>query len=60
MRDDIIRKLLTMTDGITTTRASDRFLEAAQDLPRLPAGELHRLTIALPAGALATGKPGIL
>ncbi len=49
-----------MTDGITTTRASDRFLEAAQDLPRLPAGELHRLTIALPAGALATGKPGIL
>jgi 2-methylcitrate dehydratase len=49
-----------MTNGITTVAESNRFLEAAQDLPRLPAGELHRLNIASPAGALATGKPGIL
>jgi 2-methylcitrate dehydratase len=49
-----------MTDGITTVAESNRFLEAAQDLPRLPAGELHRLNIASPAGALGTGKPGIL
>nr|WP_294505770.1 hypothetical protein [uncultured Rhodopila sp.] len=54
-----MRKSLTMTDGIITTPESNRFLEAAQDLPRLPACELHRLNIALPAGALATGKPGI-
>nr|WP_294554835.1 hypothetical protein [uncultured Rhodopila sp.] len=39
---------------------ADRFLEAAQDLPRLPAGGLHRLTIILPAGAPEVGKPGIL
>jgi 2-methylcitrate dehydratase len=49
-----------MTDGIITARESNRFLEAVQDLPRLPAGELHRLNIAVPAGTLAVGKPGIL
>ena len=39
---------------------ADRFLEAAQDLPRLPAGELHRPDTALPAGAPQVSKPGIL
>jgi 2-methylcitrate dehydratase len=59
-RDDYIRKFQIMTDGIITARESNRFLEAVQDLPRLPAGELHRLNIAVPAGTLAVGKPGIL
>ena len=59
-RDDYIRKFRILTDGIITARESNRFLEAAQDLARLPAGDLHRLNIALPAGALKTGKPGIL
>jgi 2-methylcitrate dehydratase len=31
-----------------------------QELPRLPAGELHRLNVVLPAGTLTIGKPGIL
>jgi len=31
-----------------------------QNLARLPAGELHQLNVALPAGALAVAKPGIL
>ena len=59
-RDDYIRKFQILTDGIISTRESNRFLEAAQDLPKLPAGELHRLNVALPAGALTVGKPGIL
>ena len=59
-RDDYIRKFQILTDGIISTRESNRFLEAAQDLPRLPAGELHRLNVALPAGTLTAGKPGIL
>jgi 2-methylcitrate dehydratase len=58
-RDDYIRKFQTLTSGIITERESNRFLEAAQELPRLPAGELHRLNVALPAGTLTVGKPGL-
>jgi 2-methylcitrate dehydratase len=59
-RADYIHKFRTLTDGLITARESSRFLEAVQDLAKLPAGELHRLNVALPAGALAVGKPGIL
>jgi 2-methylcitrate dehydratase len=59
-RDDYIRKFQTLTDGIITARESNRFLEAAQELPGMAAGELHRLNVALPAGTLVVGKPGIL
>ena len=59
-RNDYIHKFQTMTDGIITARESNRFLEAVQDLPRLPAGDLHRLNVALPTGSLTVGKPGIL
>jgi len=58
-REDYIRKFQIITDGIISTRESNRFLEAAQDVARLPAGELYRLNVALPAGTLAVGKPGI-
>jgi 2-methylcitrate dehydratase len=47
-------------DGAISTRESNRFLEAAQNVAKLPAGELHQLNVALPAGTLAVGKPGIL
>jgi 2-methylcitrate dehydratase len=59
-REDYIRKFQTMTDGIITTREANRFLEAVQDLARLPAGDLHRLNVVVPAGTLLVGKPGIL
>ncbi len=59
-RDDYINKFQILTDGLITKRESNRFLEAVQDLAKLPAGELHRLNVALPAGTLAVGKPGIL
>ena len=58
-RDDYIRKFLTMTDGVISARESNRFLEMVQDLPRLPAGELAALNVALPAGRLIAAKPGI-
>ena len=58
-RDDYIGKFRTMTDGIISTREANRFLEVVQDLPRLAAGELHLLNVALPAGTLKQGKPGI-
>jgi 2-methylcitrate dehydratase len=58
-REDYIRKFRTLTEGIVSAREVNRFLEVVQDAARLPAGELHRLHVALPAGALAEGKPGI-
>jgi 2-methylcitrate dehydratase len=58
-RDDYIRKFRTLTDGIVSTREANRFIEVVQDLPRLSAEELHLLNVAVPAGSLTVGKPGI-
>ncbi len=58
-RADYIKKFQTLTDGIIAPRESARFLEAAQDLVKLPAGELYRLNVAIPASRLLVGKPGI-
>jgi 2-methylcitrate dehydratase len=58
-RDDYIRKFRELTDGIISTREANRFLDVAQALPRLGAGELEALNVALPAGRLSEGKPGI-
>jgi 2-methylcitrate dehydratase len=58
-RPDYIRKFRTLTEGIITTREANRFLEAAEGLASLKAGELSALNVALPAGALAQSKPGI-
>ena len=59
-RNDYIRKFQILTEGIISAREANRFLEVVQDLAALPAGELHRLNVALPAGTLLIGKPGIL
>ncbi len=58
-RPDYINKFQIMTDGLISTRESNRFLAAVQDLARLPAGELHQLNVAMPAGTVLAGKPGI-
>ena len=56
---DYIHKFQTITDGIISTRESNRFIEAAQNLSRLGAGELDQLNVALPAGRLLVSAPGI-
>ena len=58
-RADYIGKFRTLTEGIISAREANRFLEVAQELPRLKAGELALLNVALPAGTLLHGKPGI-
>jgi len=58
-RDQYIEKFRIMTDGIITPKESARFLEAAQNLAALGAGELGQLNVALPRGALLDAKPGI-
>jgi 2-methylcitrate dehydratase len=49
-RADYIRKFQTLTDGI---------LDAVQNLPKLAAGELAELNVAVPARSLAEGRTGI-
>jgi 2-methylcitrate dehydratase len=58
-RADYIHKFESLTDGIISKRESNRFLETVQNLPRLAAGELAGLNVALPAGHLEDSKPGI-
>jgi 2-methylcitrate dehydratase len=58
-RADYINKFRILTEGIISTREANRFLEVVQDLAKLKAGELGELGVALPAGALLEGKPGI-
>ncbi len=58
-REDYIRKFLTLTDGIITTREANRFIEAAEGVLSLKAGELGALNVALPKGSIAESKPGI-
>ena len=58
-REDYINKFRILTEGTLSAREANRFLEVVQDLPRLAAGELGALNVALPAGALTEGKPGI-
>ncbi len=58
-RPDYINKFEMLTAGVISPRESARFLDAVQDLPKLPAGELDRLNVAVPGGALLESKPGI-
>ena len=58
-RADYVHKFRTLTDGFVSAREANRFIAAAEDLPRLAAGDLHQLNVALPAGTLAVGKSGI-
>ena len=58
-RADYVRKFRTLTEGILDHAEAERFLGVAQRLFQLSSAELMGLTIQLPEGKLATGKPGI-
>jgi len=58
-RADYIHKFRTLTDGIISPDESQRFLDAAQHLPGLPAADLFRLNLELPENKLTKGRPGI-
>ena len=51
-RPQYVGKFHTLAAGVVDYDEQDRFLAAVDDLPDLPAGELHRLTLAIPAGRL--------
>jgi 2-methylcitrate dehydratase len=58
-RPDYIRKFRTLTEGVLDAAEVERFLATVERLPQLTAEELFGLNIALPAGKLAEGKPGL-
>ena len=58
-RPDYVRKFRIMTEGLVTPAEADRFLAACEELPGLPAGELHRLNVSMPDGTVQAGRPGI-
>ncbi|MDR3524111.1 MAG: MmgE/PrpD family protein [Acetobacteraceae bacterium] len=58
-RADYVRKFRILTEGILEQAEIERFLDVAQRLPELSTEELAGLTIALPAGNLEVGKPGL-
>jgi 2-methylcitrate dehydratase len=58
-RQDYRRKFLSLTEGIVAPREAERFLQAADNLAHLEAGELHRLNVTVPPERLAQGAPGI-
>lgn len=58
-REDYRRKFLSLTEGIVAPREAERFLQAADNVAHLEAGELHRLNVAVPPETLAQGAPGI-
>ena len=58
-RADYIGKFRALTDSIVPAREANRFLDAVQDLERLPAGALGGLNVAIPAANLAKGRPGL-
>jgi 2-methylcitrate dehydratase len=58
-RDDYLHKFKILTDRIASQQESARFLRSVTRTADLVAGELHELNLALPAGSLREGGPGI-
>ncbi len=58
-RPDYVRKFRTLTDGVLEPAEIERFLGTVDRLPQLTPDELFGLNIALPAGKLAQGRPGL-
>ena len=58
-RPNYIKKFRAMTEGLIDDAEADRFLAACEALPRLPAGSLDQLNVAMPAGSVKQGLPGI-
>ncbi|MGH7081687.1 MAG: MmgE/PrpD family protein [Acetobacteraceae bacterium] len=58
-RPDYIRKFRQLTAKLLAPAEAERFLAAVEELPHISAGGLRRLNLAVPAGALAEGRPGI-
>lgn len=61
VRENYIEKFMTLTDGIITKNEAERFIETAEKLPRLKAGELAALNVQVPAAKVkrTADKKGI-
>jgi len=57
VRANYVRKFLTLSDGILTAAEQQRFLDAAEGLEALKAGDLAALNFAVDAERLGTPRP---
>jgi 2-methylcitrate dehydratase len=58
-RDDYLHKFKLLTDHVVSQQESERFLQSTTKTTDLLPGELYKLNVALPAGSLLQGGPGI-
>ncbi len=58
-RESYIRKFRVLTDGVLEPQEVERFLDLVQQLPTLAPDALLRLNVAVPAGTLGRGQPGL-
>lgn len=58
-RPAYVHKFRTMTEGLIEPAEAERFLTACEGLATLPAGTLGQLNVAMPAGQVEHGLPGI-
>jgi 2-methylcitrate dehydratase len=58
-RADYLRKFRTLATGVLADDEVERFLDTAQRLPELGAGELQRLTLTAPPGALRSADEAV-
>ena len=58
-RPNYVHKFRTMTEGLIEPAEAARFLAACEALPGLPPGSLDQLHVAMPAGSVKQGLPGI-
>ena len=58
-RPDYLRKFLTLTADVLAPAESERFLDLAQQLPKLSAARVAELNVAMPDASLLRGRPGL-
>jgi 2-methylcitrate dehydratase len=58
-RNDYLHKFKALTDRVLSQQEHDRFVQSASNTADLLPGKLHQLNVALPAGRLQDGRPGI-
>ena len=57
VRENYVRKFLTLSEGVIATAEQQRFLDAAEGLADLKAGDLARLNFAVGADRLGSPRP---
>ncbi|MBK0330673.1 MmgE/PrpD family protein [Brachybacterium sp. MASK1Z-5] len=52
VREQYVQKFRSLAEGVVEDAEADRFLQAVESLPELPAGQLHRLSLRASEGVI--------